>query len=479
LHPTIKLRPVVLTLVLAATAVPIELRAPNHVTLDFNFFASDVLANIAGYVPAGIVLWALGPGVALLAAGSISVFAEALQFVMMHRDPSVADVVSNVAGAALGLALCRYWGIRAIAFRLTRWRAIAASILAVTLVAGVRLTSGYAPSPRGSTLPGTLEAHWNFDETEGQTAFDSAGHGLHGRFSREPKRVAGALGGAVALDGVSDYIDFGRSTALRLSGSMTLSAWIKATKFPWDDAAIVSSHDGLGYQLDTTIDRGPRTIGFKLATSCGELMARYGHTPLVTGRWYHVAGVYDSEHETLDVYLNGQPDNGFLLGPVTKGQRSSNRSVYVGRRSGGKGYEFAGSIDDVRIYSRPLTRAEIVADMKGAEVQARPQGQFVQPTTGTSGRRLSIRCGAQSDLEDARLPAAAGVLGALIAIAGVTLWPSAAWPLWLGASFAAAFLLFPATAPALPALAYWMVPLTSLAGAASVAAGLSGRSSRT
>lgn len=75
-------------------------------------------------------------------------------------------------------------------------------------------------------------------------------------------------------------------------GSMTISAWINSSSFPADDAAIVSNHNGLGYQLDTTVDKGPRTIGFKLANACKNLMARYGATPLVVDTWYHVAGVY-------------------------------------------------------------------------------------------------------------------------------------------------------------------------------------------
>jgi hypothetical protein len=82
---------------------------------------------------------------------------------------------------------------------------------------------------------------------------------------------------------------------------MTISAWIKSTAWPRDDAAIVSS----GFLLDTTIDEGPRTIGFKLGNSCGALMARYGATPLALNTWYYVAGVYNAKAGTMDVYLNG------------------------------------------------------------------------------------------------------------------------------------------------------------------------------
>ena len=97
-------------------------------------------------------------------------------------------------------------------------------------------------------------------------------------------------------------------------------------------------------------------------------MARYGATPLVADRWYHVAGVYDAEAQTLNVYLNVELDNGFLLGSVTSRQRSSRATVYVGRRSDVKRFAFAGSMNDVRIYSYALTKAEIASDMHGTSI---------------------------------------------------------------------------------------------------------------
>jgi hypothetical protein len=92
--------------------------------------------------------------------------------------------------------------------------------------------------------------------------------------------VAGPIGNAVKFDGRTYCIDFGHPTALRLTSSVTISAWIKSTSYPRDDAAIVSSQNGVGFQLDTTIDRGPRTIGFKLGSPCGLVMARYGKITL-------------------------------------------------------------------------------------------------------------------------------------------------------------------------------------------------------
>ncbi len=113
---------------------------------------------------------------------------------------------------------------------------------------------------------------------------------------------------------------------------MTITAWIYSISFPRDDAAIVSNTPS--YQLDTTVDTGPRTIGFKLGDPCENLMARYGSTELVRNTWYHVAGVYDADARTLDVYLNGRLDNGPLQGTVAPAHGpSSQPSFWVDDRT--------------------------------------------------------------------------------------------------------------------------------------------------
>jgi PKD repeat protein len=212
----------------------------------------------------------------------------------------------------------------------------------------------------------TPVAAYNFNASSGTTAVDVSGNGNTGVLTNGPLWVAGKNGNGVRLDGVNDYIDLGNPAALRLTGSMTLSAWINSSAFPFDDAAIISKRQSanVGYQLDTTIDRGPRTVGFKISDAAGNTVARYGATTLVTNTWYHVAGVYDATNRTLTVYLNGQLDNGVLVGTIPATQPSSTQNVNIGQRPGAPGtFNFAGVLDDVRIYNQALSQAEIQTDM--------------------------------------------------------------------------------------------------------------------
>ena len=466
-----------LTIILAATAIPVAFRPLQQAELLFfsidHIDAYDIVANITGFVPVGIVLAALGPVRAVMAAALLSMLAETSQLVMLYRSPSLTDVATNVLGAILGVIVVARYNLKP-QFKATRRIGTVAAALALLLILGVWTMSGNWPSDRGTTTTGTgtLEAHWTFDEGSGRVALDLSGHGLNGEYHNEPKRVAGLMGSAVKFDGTADYINFGHPTALRLTSSMTISARINSTSFPRDDAAIVSSRSNeVGFQLDTTIDKGPRTIGFKLGNSCGTMMARYGTTPLALNTWYYVAGVYNAEAMTMDVYLNGELDNGLLVGPVMGIQKSSRRNVYIGTRSDSDGFGFAGEIDDVRIYSLPLTKAEIVADLHGSGHSSAPQ----RAAGGDHGRTPSRpedrkeACSGSPDPEDAKIPVAAATLGVLAAIACAGLFPSSGPLPCLIASLAAGLLFVPAMASTLPVLTHWMMLLLSLAGGASVA----------
>ena len=130
----------------------------------------DIVENIVGYLPLGIVLGRLGVLRAISIAGMIAASAEISQLVMAHRDPSLTDIAANLVGAALGVLASARWTIRSPALRIDRWKAGLAVVLALALVLHVRSMAGDPVSPRGATAPGALDAYWKLDEDSGRTA---------------------------------------------------------------------------------------------------------------------------------------------------------------------------------------------------------------------------------------------------------------------------------------------------------------------
>jgi VanZ family protein len=489
------LRLPVIVLVVAFTAIPLELRPLSRerlaAALNTSLDVVDIVANIAGYVPVGAVLASEGTWLALGAATVLSVVAEVSQLFSEGRDASAIDVATNVIGAAIGLVIGVRWK--------ARWRIAPPQIgidgrvagLAAALALGF-VAAGAVVSPRaveqaigaassvawfqvndrGATAPGKLEAHWRFERSDDANAPDASGNGLDGVLINGPTFVAGVDALALRLNGVNQYVNFGQPVALRLTGSMTISAWINSSSFPVSDAAIVSDHNGLGYQLDTTVDQGQRTISFRIANAAGRLTSRYGKTPLELDTWYHVAGVYDARARTLDVYLNGQRDNGCLTGSVMSRQRISGGKVYVGRPGIGEGFEFAGSIDDVRIYSRALTQSEIQAETKRLMPDLSASGATAEQLSGGAFEpSVSTDVCQSSEPVDAKVIGLIVCFGLLVGVACVGFWRTPAYRLpCLIVTLASGFLLYPAEITGMTSGERWMIPLFTLLGGMTAAA---------
>ena len=233
-------------------------------------------------------------------------------------------------------------------------------------------------APAQSTLSG-LTAAYSFEQGSGPTVSDASGNGSTGTISGATWTAAGKYGDALSFNGATSSVDLGNPTPLRLTGSATWAAWVRADSNPPDDGQIVAkSSDGGGWQFKSSPDTGPHTFGVAVSINGGSNVQRYSTTVRQLNTWYYVAGVYNAQAQTLDIYVNGVLDDGVLRGTVPASQFDANQNVTIGRRAGGTGYYFQGTIDELRIYNRALTAAEVAADMTTPVDQ---QGPDVEPPT--------------------------------------------------------------------------------------------------
>jgi PKD repeat protein len=219
------------------------------------------------------------------------------------------------------------------------------------------LTVTYAAPPSGDTTS-NLVAHWRLDEGTGTTALDAVG-ARAGTLRNGPAWTAGRQGQAVRFDGADDYVDLG---SFDVSGSaLTIATWIRPDGFPVDDGRIVSKATGTAEQdhyfmLSTVASGGGYRLRFRLKTGAttSTLIATSG--TLAVGQWAHVAAVYNGS--AMILYLNGTE-----VGRVAKtGALATNASVPVAIGRNPQAYgAFMGAVDDVRLYQRSLSVADIQA----------------------------------------------------------------------------------------------------------------------
>jgi hypothetical protein len=200
-----------------------------------------------------------------------------------------------------------------------------------------------------------LAAYWRFDEGSGTTAYDSSGNGNDAVFVGDPKWVAGKYGGALEFNG-DDYLDCGNDATLNIRDQITISFWFKVEAFSNTWEAFLAKGDG-AY-------RSSRSGGTGNATHMGITAGNYFDAPTVItdNTWHHWCGTYDGT--TAKIYVDGILDAEQTYG----GQigDSSGYNLYIGENSQATGRLLHGLLDDVRIYSRALTDAEILEVMAGA-----------------------------------------------------------------------------------------------------------------
>jgi glucose/arabinose dehydrogenase len=218
----------------------------------------------------------------------------------------------------------------------------------------------YTATFTAAQAPTGLVGAWGLNEGTGTTVGDSSGSGNNGTLSGAGATwtAGGKNGGALSFNGSSGNVTVPHSASISLNSSYTLEAWVKPTALSGYQTVLIKEvTGGCGYWLQTT---GNRIASGFSNSGCREYVSTTPTIPL--NQWSHLAAVFNDTANTYTLYLNGtaiRTDNE-TTAPVPNTQ-----ALVIGQSAcGGCGNErWRGLLDDVRIYSRPLTATEIQTDL--------------------------------------------------------------------------------------------------------------------
>ncbi len=206
-------------------------------------------------------------------------------------------------------------------------------------------------------VPG-LVAAYSFNEGTGTTLVDRSGRGHTGTISGATWSTQGRFGSALSFDGVNDWVTVSDTVALDLTTGMTLEAWVQPSSLGgWRNVIIKERANGETYNLYAHTDSNTPAVFIVNASAPGTPLGAMGTSAIQINSWTHVAATYDGT--TLRIYVNG-----VLIGTRAGGGAMLTSTGVL--RIGGNGVWgefFQGRIDEIRIYNRALTLAEIQADM--------------------------------------------------------------------------------------------------------------------
>jgi hypothetical protein len=229
-------------------------------------------------------------------------------------------------------------------------------LLLATVVICTVLIAGLAILWQGGRVSeaAVLQAHadlvgwWRFDENTGATASDNSTNGNNGTLQGSPLPiwVTGKYGYALQFDGSHNYVQIPDSPSLK-PANITITAWINPANMATDTLYSKS------WPVCTlTYNRyGTWTPSFILTVS-GTTYELFAGSTISPSQWWFLAATFDGS--TMKIYIDGalsasMSASGSISWDTTPASIAHNNY-------GGYG---AGIIDEVRVYNRALSTAEI------------------------------------------------------------------------------------------------------------------------
>ena len=225
------------------------------------------------------------------------------------------------------------------------------------------ITVAASSSSSSSTSSGGtsgLALAYSFDNIFGSVALDYSGNSHYGVISNAAKINNGRFGTALSFNGTNAWVTLGNNASLALNTGMTLEAWVYPTAAMSGLETVVMKE-----KLATATSAGTATYLLAANNSANQPMSAVwngseatanGNTQIPPNQWTHLASTYNGQYQNLYV-------NGVLVEtlPQTGPIATSTGALRIGGNSIWGGY-FQGYIDEVRIYNKALSNAQIISD---------------------------------------------------------------------------------------------------------------------
>jgi hypothetical protein len=216
-------------------------------------------------------------------------------------------------------------------------------------------------------LCGALVAYYPFNGN----ARDSSGNGHHGTANGATLTTdrLGNPNSAYSFDGVDDYILI---PAIDITTDLSISFWLKTTSSnsnSWPSNQFIIDRDLCGVQRDWSVGLGQGgKIQFNTGANIDHVLT--SSSDINDDTWKHIVVVRDAGNQKKEIYVNGI----LSASSVFDNQPFQNNAIniYFGASvclTSQHDY-FNGSLDEIRLYNRVLTAAEIQELYKGSGLLA-------------------------------------------------------------------------------------------------------------
>ncbi|PWU10692.1 MAG: hypothetical protein C5B50_24915 [Verrucomicrobia bacterium] len=204
------------------------------------------------------------------------------------------------------------------------------------------------------TVPSDAIGYWNLNETNGTRAADSSGGGNNGSVSNALWNPSGQVQGCLSFNGSNTYARINRT----ISNDFSIAFWVNTTS---------TGGSGQWYQGKGLVDGevsgpandfGTALVGSKFALGIGNPDTTILSTTSINdGHWHYCVATREAASGAIKAYIDG-----LLEATGTAGTQALVAPAFLRFGSLQTGVNFFnGSLDEVKIFNRPLGHYEIAA----------------------------------------------------------------------------------------------------------------------
>ena len=169
--------------------------------------------------------------------------------------------------------------------------------------------------------------------------------------------MEGIVGQGLSFNGVNNSINLGNTASLQFSSSWSAGGWVKVTGPAGITHAILSkgtsSSGGAGFHLNYQYSEKKFYIYYYVVGTAA-IQNKFFTSTANPNAWHHVYATYDGS--SIFLYLNGRLDASVNIGVFNP---NSSANLRIGAISGNSAWWLQGQADEVRVYNRALSAAEV------------------------------------------------------------------------------------------------------------------------
>ena len=173
----------------------------------------------------------------------------------------------------------------------------------------------------------------------------------------------GKIGQGLSFDGGDDYVSIANETNFDFerTNSFSISAWVNPSVLR--DQKVISKLNALsnyeGWEIQMLSAAGTFRLWF-ISVCCANALGLTSNTAIPINQWSHITMTYNGSSAASGVafYINGIKDTLTINTDALTTSILNNVAPTIGSRTDQTDY-WQGLIDDVRVYNRALTAAEV------------------------------------------------------------------------------------------------------------------------